>query len=463
MKAENVRRIDLRSMTTTGGVPGPSIIIQAGTGNADRLDGYDSSLNGTPYTIPVLDAYGQLPPSVFPTGADYVAGETGVRYIGPTTRLAAALAAGDVYIEVTERMYTLGTETLVLSRYGQEVEQVRVLSTAQDMGNGKWRYPVTRAINGTKAQAWAKGSSVIGLGAPDGDGYIVINSASISTDSTRGMLGKPPYIDMFENVSGLSEWRTRLGKLSSVPDAFKDLFTSVYEDTPINWDSFGLAAQNAFLSGGIYARYGSIAGNLDVTGNLTVYDVNTPARVSFGQTPGGFGMSLQDRNRKPIWTLAAAYLDEESGTYDSDTVWVVESQGDRVIWLRYDTTSANWALDIGPWTVRQYEFTSRATDPTNSNEPYCIMRPGQSYQFGHVVMWDTDTAGYRFSVNGNSDLYGDADIAGTLRHYGSRAGFFNVEPIGRPLVEGAKDSNAALASLVTALKNLGLITDNTAA
>lgn len=42
-------------------------------------------------------------------------------------------------------------------------------------------------------------------------------------------------------------------------------------------------------------------------------------------------------------------------------------------------------------------------------------------------------------------------------------GFFNTAPVAKPTVSGAKGSNAALASLMTALAGLGLVTDSTTA
>lgn len=51
-------------------------------------------------------------------------------------------------------------------------------------------------------------------------------------------------------------------------------------------------------------------------------------------------------------------------------------------------------------------------------------------------------------------------VAATLRHLGSSAGFFNAAAVTKPTVTGSRGSNAALASLLTALANLGLITDS---
>jgi hypothetical protein len=45
----------------------------------------------------------------------------------------------------------------------------------------------------------------------------------------------------------------------------------------------------------------------------------------------------------------------------------------------------------------------------------------------------------------------------------STVGFNNTAPIAKPTVTGAKGSNAALASLMTALAAYGLVTDSTTA
>jgi hypothetical protein len=54
-------------------------------------------------------------------------------------------------------------------------------------------------------------------------------------------------------------------------------------------------------------------------------------------------------------------------------------------------------------------------------------------------------------------------VAATLRHLGSSLGFYNATAITKPAVTGSRGGNAALASLLTALANLGLLTDSTTA
>jgi hypothetical protein len=65
-------------------------------------------------------------------------------------------------------------------------------------------------------------------------------------------------------------------------------------------------------------------------------------------------------------------------------------------------------------------------------------------------------AGYKLDVNGTTRLNGATTIGLTV-------GFNNTAPIAKPTITGAKGSNAALASLLTALANYGLITDSSTA
>jgi hypothetical protein len=45
--------------------------------------------------------------------------------------------------------------------------------------------------------------------------------------------------------------------------------------------------------------------------------------------------------------------------------------------------------------------------------------------------------------------------------FAAETGFNNTAPIAKPTVTGSKSSNVALASLMTALSNYGLVTDST--
>lgn len=54
-------------------------------------------------------------------------------------------------------------------------------------------------------------------------------------------------------------------------------------------------------------------------------------------------------------------------------------------------------------------------------------------------------------------------LNGALDHDGSTAGFFGATPTTKPTVTGSRGGNAALASLLSALATLGLITDSSSA
>lgn len=57
-----------------------------------------------------------------------------------------------------------------------------------------------------------------------------------------------------------------------------------------------------------------------------------------------------------------------------------------------------------------------------------------------------------------------AELTSTgLAHLGSTLGFYAATPVTKPTVSGSRGGNAALASLLTALATLGLITDGTSA
>ena len=78
------------------------------------------------------------------------------------------------------------------------------------------------------------------------------------------------------------------------------------------------------------------------------------------------------------------------------------------------------------------------------------------------IVFNTDTNLYRSTAD---TLRTDDSliIGAALSHIGSTAGFFNTAAVAKPTVTGSRGGNAALASLLTALAGLGLITDSSSA
>lgn len=94
--------------------------------------------------------------------------------------------------------------------------------------------------------------------------------------------------------------------------------------------------------------------------------------------------------------------------------------------------------------------------------------PGPSVQLTATlaVSSDNDT----LTVSGVTTLAvsalsttGTATVGGNLAHGGTNAGFFGATPGAKPTASGSRGGNAALASLLTGLSGLGLITDSTTA
>lgn len=85
---------------------------------------------------------------------------------------------------------------------------------------------------------------------------------------------------------------------------------------------------------------------------------------------------------------------------------------------------------------------------------------------GTQYSFDRYSSGQLTAQHAGRREYVDA-VYGTVRHVldgtANQAGFFGATPVGRPAVTGSRGGNAALASLLTALATLGLITDNTTA
>lgn len=78
---------------------------------------------------------------------------------------------------------------------------------------------------------------------------------------------------------------------------------------------------------------------------------------------------------------------------------------------------------------------------------------------GNLIYGNVCDAGQSFSGSSPFGLTMNGPIAAS----GGKVGFYGTAPVTKPTVTGAKGSNAALGSLMTALANLGIVTDSTSA
>lgn len=98
-------------------------------------------------------------------------------------------------------------------------------------------------------------------------------------------------------------------------------------------------------------------------------------------------------------------------------------------------------------------------DVTNARA-LCITDNSKANLYGFTFPGGNTTA-FRCISGGNDSFI--VGTNGSLRHVSSTLGFFSAAAAAKPNVTGSRGGNAALASLLTALATLGLITDSTTA
>jgi len=94
--------------------------------------------------------------------------------------------------------------------------------------------------------------------------------------------------------------------------------------------------------------------------------------------------------------------------------------------------------------------------------------PGLQPIFNQGWLITTRASGnFEFVAQPTADRIHFQDVAGVIRHMTFKddggVGFFGAGGVTRPTITGSRGGNAALASLLTALAQLGLVTDNTTA
>jgi len=111
----------------------------------------------------------------------------------------------------------------------------------------------------------------------------------------------------------------------------------------------------------------------------------------------------------------------------------------------FGSSSSNHALEILLGDVRFWQSQKIVINPNDSDAVEF-----ETYTGGVVVARIDSTTGAEALVAEKE-----------LHHKGDKAGFYNATPTTKPTVTGSKGGNAALASLISALAQLGLITDST--
>lgn len=83
---------------------------------------------------------------------------------------------------------------------------------------------------------------------------------------------------------------------------------------------------------------------------------------------------------------------------------------------------------------------------------------------GGLTIWSVTGSTYDFSLLSAAGSHVMNIMTGTINvKFQGAVGFNGTNPLAKPTISGSRGGNAALASLLTALANYGLITDSTTA
>lgn len=181
-------------------------------------------------------------------------------------------------------------------------------------------------------------------------------------------------------------------------------------------------------------------GGLSATLGIGVTPPDGLARLQVSAQDNEPAMATVRLRRGPAQTGNVLTLHDSTPT---DRMWV-----DKDFYLTGNNASVGGAIAIAGDVTNQRTLCMTGSDKANV---YGFSLPTGS---GGVL---------RFScISGGNNVF-DAGTDGSLRHLSAKLGFFGAATVTKPAVTGSRGGNAALASLITALANLGLITDSTTA
>lgn len=191
--------------------------------------------------------------------------------------------------------------------------------------------------------------------------------------------------------------------------------------------------------------------------------------VTFGDGAGSIGVDVatvqvSDSHFQVSTDLGGFYINKTTGRVG------IGIQADMTAKLHVirETTGPGVAVTSTNTTNAQALFSGTAADAatrivsgtvTGDSTTRIVFTAGGTIELGPGNA-ARDTNLYRSAAN---VLKTDDSLHVTLdfRHLGTNLGFYNAAAVAKPTVTGAHASNAALVSLLTALANLGLITNST--
>jgi len=374
-KIDTVRRIDNRTNGSGKAHASPAGAIYSGDGMADTLDGYDASKTPGPNLIPVSRADGTLDPAWLPEqmmsgeGASPIGGQV---YVAPWVRLAKAISGTDATLLVTGPAFAVGDHG-ILAHYLYGNEAITVTGGPVQVG-GLYEYTVERA---SLPRAYPAGTTtVFNLGGADGGGGFI---TLVSGDQQMSL--NPPHINLWAYENGTAVRKARLGLLSGLSAGEKALFPDVDD-----WNRYSLYADDAFLKGQINATSGNITGDLDVSGTLSVWSGLGRAGVVMGESEGGHGIVLQNKEGRPVFAAISPYEDTD-GTLNEVALYI-EHEGEKGLYYHKNALTGEYQLDIAVNTL--VDGTLRATNILAGTGTYPNAFTGMRFGAGGLQSYGTD-------------------------------------------------------------------------
>ena len=161
---------------------------------------------------------------------------------------------------------------------------------------------------------------------------------------------------------------------------------------------------------------------------------------------GAAGQGVRDvpmpfANGAPTWPGGGTFSTDKYSIYFSGNTWDARFQFDNGDYLRYVALSNSLQLTIG-----------------NANK----MEIDTGARFVNYLRVGSLTAPAN-TADGDATFDGILRVEGDIDHNGANIGFYGTAPAAKPTVTGSRGGNAALASLLTGLAGLGLITDSSSA
>lgn len=193
-----------------------------------------------------------------------------------------------------------------------------------------------------------------------------------------------------------------------------------------------------------------------------VYDVANGASMPTVETGASWhmhkssGATYRDYLVKPVIGVDDSQIDTHRAAVANESLRIYNFASDHMRLV--DGAGNNWAFRV--------DGTTGNLEPVRNSGSGIFNVPGAAAVGGDLTL----NSGNRIKLQGSGNLTGirysspNVDIfvgAGYAAGFGTNTvGFCGTTPVAKPTVTGSKGGNAALASLLTALASMGLITDS---